>query len=188
MKDKQQTMRYSDEELRIIKNVFAENDDLLKRLRKVMLQMPLNGVDERILESIKKPEVLAILRKIFLPTLDADAPIGQQLDLWMTIQFIDKTVNEAFPHLMARKKLIQYLDQQLEVLESGKKGKIKFDELANTNNLEKKGLWDMYVDMIVRNTIISHTEQQLAILRVLGGFKNETLEETQERLNKDSNK
>ena len=116
MENKKQTMRYTNEELRLIKNTFSENDDLLKRIRKVMLQMPLDAVDLSALELIKKKEVLAVLRKTFLPTLDADAPINQQLDLWMTVQIIDKTPDEASPHIQARKKLIDYLDQQLCVL------------------------------------------------------------------------
>lgn len=186
---REQTMRYSNQELQIIKNTFAENDDLLKTIRKVMLQMPLNAVDLSRLELIKKKEVLAILRKTFLPTLDADAPINQQLDLWMTVQIVDKTSDEAYPHLKAREMVIDYIDQQLYMLEEGckvpyGKEKIKFSKLVNLERVDTK----VYIDMITRNTIVNHIEMQLMMLKILGGLKDETLEETQERLKKDSAK
>jgi len=186
-KNKQQRqMRYTNNELQIIKNTFAENDDLLKRIRKVMLQMPLNTLDLSILELGKKKEVLDILRKTFLPTLDPDAPLNQVVDLWMTIQITDKEPFIALPHLEARKKLIEYLEQQLRVLEDNGKEKIKFSELVIFN--KETSDRDIYVNMIVRNTIVNHIEMQLAMLKILAGMKSETLEETQERLKKDSSK
>lgn len=183
-KNKQQQMRYTDKELQLIKSAFAENDDLLKTIRKVFLQMPLNAVDLSRLELIKKPEILAILRKVFLPTLDPDAPINQQIDLWMTVQIVDKTPDEAYPHLKAREIVIEYLDEQLKELEGlNKEDIIKFPELVNL----KKSAKDTYINIVIRNTIISHTEMQLMELKILAQ-PEETPEETQERLAKDSSK
>lgn len=186
-KKQQRQMRYTDKELQLIKSTFAENDELLKIIRKVMLQIPLDSVDLSRLELVKKPEVLAVLRKTFLPTIDPDAPLNQVIDLWMTIQIADKTPDEALPHFKARKKLIEYLDQQLRFLEEDRDITIKFSELINLDRL-KKETPDVYSNIVARNTIISHTEMQLGMLKILGGLKDETLEETQERLRKDSTK
>ncbi len=180
----EQTMRFTDEELRIIKNTFAENDDALKRIRKVMLQIPLNTLDLSVLELVKKESVLKILRKSFLPTLDPDAPINQVVDLWMTVQIAEKTPDEAYPHLKAREKVICYIKQQQEVLEGSRKEKIKFNELVDIDKIP----FDAYVDLVARNTIISHVEMQLTTLKILAGLKDETVEEMKERLQKDSNK
>lgn len=110
MKDGKQ-MRITDVELSIIKSLFADNDDALK-----------------------------LMRKIFLPELDPKTPIGQNIDLWMTIKVEDMTPEEALINIKAR------------------------------------------------NTLITHIEQQLMQLKVLAGTKEESVEETKERLIKDSAK
>ena len=184
-KKPQRQMRYVDSELQIIKNTFAENDDLLKAIRKVMLQMPLNALDLSRLELIKKEGILQVLRKTFLPTLDPEAPLNQVIDLWMTIQIMDKDPINALPHLRAREKLIKYIDQQLKVLEGSDRQKIKFNKMTD---IKGKSPENIYSDLITRNTMINHTEQQLNMLKVLAGLKDETLEQTQERLKKDSSK
>ena len=67
MADKKiQKMRYSDEELSIIKNTFADNGELLFALRKHFLQLPKDVIDNQLLESLKdKAELLRLIRKHF---------------------------------------------------------------------------------------------------------------------------
>jgi hypothetical protein len=84
-----QEMRITDEELRLIKNTFAENDDLLK-----------------------------LLRKVFLPELNAKAPLGQQIDLYMTIPVDNMTMEQALVNLKARNTLINHVEMQLLMLKS----------------------------------------------------------------------
>lgn len=79
-----QQMRYTDEELGMIKNTFKGNEKLLK-----------------------------LLRKVFLPELDPDAPIGQVIDLWMTVKIDDLTPEQALINIKARNTLITHIDQQL---------------------------------------------------------------------------
>lgn len=104
-------MRITDAELEIIKALFAENEPALK-----------------------------LMRKIFLPELDPTTPIGQNIDLWMTIKVEDMSPEEALINIKAR------------------------------------------------NTLISHVEQQLMQLKTLAGMKKESVEETKNRLLKDSSK
>lgn len=83
-------MRISDSELELIKSVFADNDELLK-----------------------------LMRKIFLPEIDVKAPLGQQIDLWMTIKVEDLSPEEVIINLKARNTLITHLEMclnQLKVL------------------------------------------------------------------------
>lgn len=79
-----QQMRVTDEELSLLKNTFADNEVLLK-----------------------------LMRKMFLPELSADAPIGQTIDLWMTIDVKDQSPEEAKVRIMARNELIQHVESQL---------------------------------------------------------------------------
>jgi hypothetical protein len=106
-----QQMRITDAELSLIKTVFADNEVLLK-----------------------------LLRKVFLPEIDVTTPLGQQIDLWMTVKIEDMTPEEAIINLKAR------------------------------------------------NTLISHLEMCLNQLKVLAGTKTETVEQTKDRLKKDSSK
>jgi hypothetical protein len=77
-------MRFTEQELSLIKNTFKGNDELLK-----------------------------VMRKVFLPEIDPDAPVGQVIDLWLTVQISDKTPEQAYAQLLARNTLISHLDQQL---------------------------------------------------------------------------
>lgn len=179
-------MRYTDAELSLIKASFAENDELLRTIRKVFLQMDLTMSDVALLGTLSgKKELLAVIRKAFLPTLDENAPFHQMVDLWMTLGISDKTPETAYPHILAREKLIDYLDQQLKVLEGDRKETIKFKKL---HLLDKKSPIEAFADLVVRNTIIGHTEMQCQQFSLLAGMKDESVEDTKKRLMKDSNK
>lgn len=187
---KKQTMRYSDDELSLIKNTFAEADDLLKAIRKIMWQEPLSAIDLSVLQFAFKgnKQVQDVVRKTFLPTLDSNAPLHQVVDLLMTVQIADKSPDLAILQLRAREKVINYLDQQLRVLNSGdftKKHKIDFNDFTVMGN---KIDADIYTDMIARNTIISHIEQMLSQILVLAGRKDETVDQMKERLKRDSSR
>jgi len=79
-----QQMRITDSDLRIIKAAFAENDELLK-----------------------------VVRKVFLPEIDPQAPIGQVIDLWMTLKTDDLSAEQIAVNLKARNLLITHVEQQL---------------------------------------------------------------------------
>jgi hypothetical protein len=85
-----QEMRITDEELALIKSTFAGNEKLLK-----------------------------LLRKIFLPEITADAPIGQNIDLWMTLKVDELPHEQAIVNIKARNTVIQHLEMclgQLNIL------------------------------------------------------------------------
>ncbi len=80
-------MRITPEEQDMIKRAFGNNEPLIR-----------------------------LLRKIFLPELDPKAPIGQMIDLWMTIDVKDMSPEDALVNIKARNTLITHLDQQLMTL------------------------------------------------------------------------
>jgi hypothetical protein len=188
-KKQKQSMRYSDKELELIKLSFAENDELLIAIRKVFLQLPTTALEQAILINLKTNEdLLKIIRKTFLPTIDGDAPFNQVIDLWMTIELKNKDPKEAYTEIMAREKLISYLEQQLKVLEGGVPS-INDVQLSDlTKVLAKTKADEMLTNFVMRNTLIQHTEQQLHMFSILSGLKSETVEQTKERLKKDSMK
>lgn len=77
-------MRFSTEELSQIKALYAGNETALK-----------------------------LLRKVFLPELTPDAPIGQNIDLWMTFKVEEVDAETALVNLKARNTLITHLEQCL---------------------------------------------------------------------------
>lgn len=87
-------MRISEIEVDLIKKTFKDNEKLLK-----------------------------LLRKIFLPELDPDTPLGQNIDLWMTVPIGQMTSDQAVINILARNQLINHIEQQL----------IQLNILANTD-------------------------------------------------------
>lgn len=173
--------RYTDDELELLKNVFAENMELIKVIRKVMLQLDMSEAEEVMWKkTFSDNEALsALMRKMFLPTIDGDAPIHQLVDLYMTINMENKLPEEIASLVKSRQMIVSYLDNQLKVLS----GEIK----ENKTKLAQFDLTD--VDALrARNTIIMHTENQLHEINGLAGYKVETTEETVKRLSQNSSK
>lgn len=81
-------MRFTQKELDMLKGAFKGNDALLK-----------------------------VLRKIFLPEIDPNAPIGQVIDLWMTVDIRNMTPETAWMTLVARNSVITHVEQMLTQIE-----------------------------------------------------------------------
>lgn len=56
---------------------------------------------------------LKVLRKIFLPEFDPNAPLGQNVDLWMTLDVKMMPPEQAWHHIVARNTVITHIEQQL---------------------------------------------------------------------------
>lgn len=80
----EEEMRITPEEIDLLKSAFKGNTRLLK-----------------------------LLRKIFLPEVGYEAPLGQNIDLWMTIPFQNLSNEEKVINLLARNNLIQHIESQL---------------------------------------------------------------------------
>ena len=82
-------MRITPEEKKVIEDTFGDNVRLLK-----------------------------LLRKIFLPVYDPEAPVGQTVDLW-TIRGIESmSPEEAKVHMLARQSLIMHVESQILQLQA----------------------------------------------------------------------
>lgn len=85
--NKGQEMRFSEAELEIIRATFKDKTDLLK-----------------------------LLRKVFLPEYDPHAPLGQVIDLWMTIPIQGMTPEDILRRIYARNEVIVHVESQLQQL------------------------------------------------------------------------
>jgi len=179
--------RYTDRELELIKNTFAERIDLLKALRKHFLQLKMSDAEEVTLLSFRGNEdLMAVLRKAFLPEIDGDAPLWQIVDLWMITKIDEKSKDDAKVIINANRITIDYIDQQLKLL-AGKKLKeiVKFSDFTNNMDLD---IDFIRTALIARNTLASYFEKHLDELRGLAGLAGETAEETARKREQNSNK
>jgi len=87
--EKGKQMRFTDDELALIQATFGGSD---------------GGTNEKLIK---------LLRKVFLPEYDASAPIGQAVDLWMTLDVRSLSPEDAYVRILARNELISHVDQQL---------------------------------------------------------------------------
>ena len=86
---KKQTMAYTDEELSLIKATFKGNEKLLK-----------------------------LIRKVFLPPYDPNAPIGQVMDLWLSLPIKEMNPQDAMINMLARNELIVHVEKCLMTLDT----------------------------------------------------------------------
>lgn len=80
--------------------------------------MRINKQEIGILQSTFKgnEELVKLMRKLFLPELDPKSPIGQNIDLWMTLKIDDLAPEAAIINIKARNLLISHLDQVLNTI------------------------------------------------------------------------
>lgn len=57
--------------------------------------------------------LLRLLRKVFLPPFDYDAPLGQAVDVWLTLNLEQMTPYDRELAILARTKLITYVERRL---------------------------------------------------------------------------
>ena len=185
-KSKKQTpRRYSDSELSFIKNLFAENEGLLMALRKVLLQGSTTKEELEIVQKLPE-EAIRLLRKTLLPQIDTDAPFFQMTDMWMNIDTKEKSPEQVYPTILARQIVVNYLTQMLDVVSlTSNKPTVVLAELVNIIGFSPE---EVFTRISARNTILQHVDFQLFQLKMLAGTKEETVEETMERISKDSSK
>lgn len=185
-----QKMRFTDNELSLMKSVFADNEDLLFIIRKVLLQFELTSLERETLDKQLSDNMYELLRKTFLPTIDPDAPLFQLTDLVMSLtnDLKGRSQDEMYSQIIAKELEIRYLEQQFEVLKGNRllEG-INLKDLGRLSGVRSKGL-EEYENITARNYILSYIDSNIQQLKFLAGKKEESVEETVNRLQKDSTK
>jgi len=180
-----QKMRFSDGDLTILKYTFADNDELLYTLRKVFLQFELTADEQKLVKALT-PELLAIIKKELIPELDPNVPLFQMQDLFNVVNFQEPDLFKLGMEIEARLIEKKYLQQQFEILAGGRGN----GEIILANLLPKDtfvaGERDGITYLSARNLIVRHVETQLNVFKLLAGQSNETVDQTKERLQRDS--
>lgn len=175
MKNKQE-MRLSDAEQELLKATFAEADDLLLTVRNVFFGLPLTDEEKKQIRAIfSSAPLMRLMRKQFLPEFQPDIPIGQNIDLW---QLADLKGENREWEVRATNRKIEFIEMGLNRLADPESSFLLNFPIVMAE-LEKLAGRILYVN---------HVDRQLQTIRILAGTKTETIEQTRERLLKDSSK
>ena len=187
MPDKDQVFIFNKAELSTIKNTFSENDILLYTIRKVFLQFPLTEVEKGLIRTSVTPEVVHILKKRMLPDLSPEFPLGQIASILTTLtnDLKVKTPEEMEPHFNAKAHEIAYLTQQFNALEDlDAEQPIKLSDMASLD----KETDEVFVNMTAYLFLLGYIDPMLNFIKSIAGQKDETPEEQEKRLMRDSSK
>ncbi len=184
---KQQILRYSDSELKLLNDTFSENQDLLILLRKFLLQGDLSESERENMKLFGTANILPIIRKTYLPEIDLTAPLSQLIDFWLLVDTKSRNIDDLEVELAARQTLIDYLNQRFKVLINGSEDNRDIKLSALIYSKDKK-IKNAYMDLAARNMIIKNVEDNTIQLWVLSGQKQESLADIQKRLFRNSSK
>lgn len=189
-------LRYTDQELSLIKNSFADHEDLMALFRKFLLDGEMTEDEQKLLDGFtNSPAVVDVLEKAINPKLEKLAPAFQTVDLYSNFNFEPTPADHATLVLKGRNFAVKYLTQRFALLRKQEvKSPIKFDELTTpvaAKTVEEKGEANekTYIHILARNFMLSHIDTQLFnSLMIIAGEKEETLEQQKKRLTMDSSK
>jgi len=184
MTDKDQVMRYSNQELEIIKITF--NEDMLMLFRKFFFDGAMTADEQKALTIFKdnKPAV-EVLRKNIIPNLEPDAPFYQSMDMYLTIETKGRHPDEVFHEMQIRDVLVEYFEQKFTELTTGLTPTITLQGLVQRKVPMTEGR-QATINLGGRNLIVYHIDQHIGELKELAKQKEETKEEQEERAKKDS--
>lgn len=187
-----QKMRFSDQEIDLMRTNLFENDMLVKTIRKRLLQMELDEADQRLLISSMPSggNLYQLIKKTVHPELDGDAPFFQMVDLHLNAEVKDKPVENAIMNILAREIMTEYLDEAFDKFydfEVSFRNKFK-DLTGDVRRRIKDDEMELCASFLARNTLCNHIDFQLNQLLVLANTKRPTAEELTEKAKKKSTK
>ena len=153
------TILLNDSDKALIKNIFSNKLDLILLLRKSLLQGSMTAEEKNLFVNFSK-ELIAVLRKQFLPKINFDNPAAQLLDLW-NLNIKNKILDYAWIEIESRRLMIDYLEERFNFLEGNGEGKIKLSDLEYNKSKPKE---KAFIELLARNDIIFHIDQNMGIL------------------------
>lgn len=177
--------RFTDAELGRVKDVFADNDELITVCYKVFFQLPLTAEEQNAVSStFHGSDLKSLFDKLFCPGLENEQ-LFFGVDDWYDIQIAEKSLAEAVWFISARARAIAYVKQQVNVLFGDKNEELKFSDFTPKEGAKAE---DVYTNLIARKEIINKVRTLFGTLQVWAGKKAESKEEMMKRLFTNSNK
>lgn len=174
-------------EISIMKATFADNDALLKTIRALFLGLGVTDEEKLLIRKTfaGNGDLLAIMHKKFLPSLNKDTEIGKIADVWLGVE---QMISDKSPDTI--KQMIGYKDvaigmvrTSLTLLENPDLPAIKLEYTGTMYPADYLG-----IELMARNQFIRLVETQLTFIKMIAGAKTETPEQAVKRIHSDSSK
>lgn len=192
MPKKGQTMRFTDGELSLIKGLFADNEALLYAIRKSMLGFVLDENESALIKGLSK-EAFAVIRKMFLPHIEPEAPLFQMTHMvvGLNVEIKGLLKEDALPLIEAKAVELQYISERLDILEG--KSDVSTVSLKELGDIigglsVPKSESKVFVNVTAHNYLLSYIDSNCKQLMILSSAKEETVDEKVDKVKKNSAK
>jgi hypothetical protein len=180
--------RISEEENGIIQGIFAGRDDLLKMVRNLFLGHLMTDDEKATIRSAFASEkARKVMYRIFIPELEKNDPVNNMMvgtqDLLLSLNLKDKSWDEYRHFIDVSERVLAMLHTAIKLLENPDSETVDLSVWESTPWAEGR-----VEALLARNNFIVHVNQQVFVLKVKADTKKETIEETKQRLVKNSTK
>lgn len=186
MADKEKNkLMYSDKEITLIKAVFSENDLLLKSIRRLFFGATMTEDEKKlIVETFANEELKEIFRKKVYGFNNLDTQIGHLSDFWLGVeqQIFGASRDTVYQAVESKNIVLSMFIKAFDLL-SNPDG-----EKVDVNRFYSLEADPLQVHLMARNLYMKAIETSLLTVQTIAGQKEETLEQTLKRLQKDSSK
>lgn len=183
---KNKTIRYNDNDLSLMRNTFAGDDTVLYAIRKFMFGMELTEGEQKFIGNLTD-EMKTLIRKVFLPQIDGEAPLFQLFDMTLALkeEMKGKSYEEQRMAIEIKALEMDYINQRLDLME-GIQSTEKELSLVNMADLNSD---NAVVNISARNYLLSYIDSFCNEMRLFGNQKDkEEIKDTATRLAQDSTK
>lgn len=179
-------LMYSENDIKIIKGLFADNDYLLKLLRRLFFGDELTEQEKKIITDTFKDEAsIEVLRRKVYSTKNYDTQIGHVSDFWMGAESqIFGASRDTIAQAVESKSIVEEMFKKAFNLlkdPNGQKVNLEYNPISLMSDPLQTGL-------IARNLYMKAIETALFTVKTIAGQKDETPEQALKRLNQDSTK
>ena len=172
----------NEEEVKLLKQTFKGNENLLKKMRGLFFGFDLTKEEKDSIRSIFADKHLreAVRKKIY-PLLSNDAPIGSVADYWMGTE---ATVfgghrDQITQSISSKEKVFEFLTRAISLLENPDQPKIDLVYNPQADDDLKTGL-------LARNLYIRSIETGLNFIKMVADIENKTEKQVKDIMKKNS--
>ena len=155
----------TDDEVKVIRSTFENNEVLLRGLRQFFFQLPVSAEQQRAIDSLTEEQV-RVIRMEILPSIADDRPVGMSNDIWATLDMGTDEANIFF-RICQRERANAYLAHMFDVLQKKADVGMQFNAIF-AKKLEEQDPTEVTRAMAARLSILATVEKNLYTLWLVG--------------------
>lgn len=175
---------YADNEIELIKEIFADNEFLLVAVRKLFFGVDISESEKKLIKTtFAKDEVVKLLQRKVFSLNNYETPVGQLSDFWLGVESqifgaSKETIKQA---VESKKKVYAMFVKAFDLLKNPDGEKVDI-------SIENMEIDELGINLLARNLYMMGIENGLNAMNIIAGKKEETLEQTLQRIRVDSAK